>query len=285
MKKYDVAGLSAAVFTDGKLIWNGSYGWADLSTSRAVNSGTLFRVASISKMVTATALMLLYEQGKFGLDAAGKDLMHSMQWFGNGLEGFYRQKGLNFHITDDLVPGRRLIGHSGEAYGLSGDAYFDLDSKIGFVFLMNGANLTDANPFYSVETTLAKTLMTSFAPPNSNKPMQLKAKAGDTFIAVNDRKIFLQTPAAITKIGKTQHLFLPAIAAADALSAGIEQTADKASFTVGRNKATLTADQAVLTCNGEKIVLSQAPYLDKGQLLVPVRELATALNINMKLSL
>ncbi|WP_021168348.1 D-alanyl-D-alanine carboxypeptidase precursor [Sporomusa ovata DSM 2662] len=403
MEKYKVVGLSAAVFNERKLIWNGSYGWADLATDRTVNTETVFRAASLSKMITATALMQLYEQGKFGLDddisqylgyqirnprysdvkitfrqllthtssivdsgayttilegtpallqeidiqdmlvpdgqyydpgtfgnyapgtqfsysnfgtgivgtlvekisglpfdkyctkyifqpldmsasfepsdiinwqniavlyrpdasltsfrptkdnyngtkptpatSAGAlahspagglrtnstdlakflqvhmnggmvkqhtrilkpdtaDLMHSMQWFGYSMSGFYKQKGLNFHITDDLVPGKRLVGHSGEAYGLSGDAYYDPDSKLGIVFLMNGANLIDANPYYSVENAIAKTLFTTFAPKASNKPKQIKAKAGASFITVNNRKIFLQTPVSIIKTGK-----------------------------------------------------------------------------------
>lgn len=489
MEEYQVVGLSATVFRDNKIIWSSGYGWADLEAERPITPATLFRVASLSKMVTATALMQLYDQGRFALDddiskylgyqvrnpsyptvkitfrqllthtssildcgayddlveenpallpqidikdmlvpggnyyqaatfasyppgsqfsysnfgtgiagslvekisgmpfdkyctkfifkplnmdasfepadiknwqniavlyrpdqqlanfrptkdgygsvkpeptaitaplgsALGRspagglrsstadfskfmqahmnggtynrtrilkadttDLMHSMQWFGYSMNGFYKQKGLNFHITDDLVPGRRLIGHSGEAYGLSSDAYYDPDSNLGIVFMMNGANLSGANPYYQVENTIAKTLFDSFAPKNTNKTRQIKAKKNAGYITVNDRKLFLPEPAAITKSGKSQSLFLPAISTADALSCGISQQGSQLTFTHGSSKAVITAGQAEMLLNGETIALSQSPYNQNGQIMIPVRELADALKINVKISL
>jgi hypothetical protein len=218
------------------------------------------------------------------LKAATADIMHNMQWFGYGLGGFYKQKGLNFHITDDLIPGRRLVGHSGEAYGLSGDAYFDPAGKVGVVFLMNGARLTDAAPFYSVETAIAKTLFTTFSPKSNKKTKKLSTKANANYITVDDRKIFLQAPVSLIKSGKTSQLFLPVMAAADALSTSIEQADDTVIFTLGQNKASLTAGQALMNVNGQPVVLPQAPYKQNGQIQVPVRELAAALKIKIKFS-
>ncbi|MDD3653561.1 MAG: serine hydrolase [Desulfotomaculaceae bacterium] len=65
------------------------------------------------------------------------DLMQQIQWSGFGLEGFYKQMGLMFHITDALA-GRRLTGHAGEAYGLVSDMYFDRDERNGVIFITNG---------------------------------------------------------------------------------------------------------------------------------------------------
>ncbi|SMC96055.1 serine hydrolase [Sporomusa malonica] len=489
MEEYKVVGLSATVFRDNKIVWSGGYGWANLETERPVTPDTLFRVASLSKMVTATALMQLYDQGKFGLDddiskylgyqvrnpnypttkitfrqllthtsgildcgaydgivaenpallhdidikdilvpggqyyqsatfanyppgsqfsysnfgtgiagslvekisgmpfdkyctkfifkplnmdasfepadiknwqniavlyrpdrqlanfrptkdayngtkpeptaitaplgsALGRspagglrsstadfskfmqahmnggaykrtrilkadtsDLMHSMQWFGYSMDGFYKQKGLNFHITDDLVPSKRLVGHSGEAYGLSSDAYYDPDSKFGIVFMLNGAKLTDANPYYRVENAIAETLFDSFAPKNTNKHKQIKAKKNASFITVNQRKLFLPEPAVIAKSGKAQILFLPAISTADALSAEISQQGNQLTFTYGSNKAALTVGQTELFVNGATRPLPQAPYKQNGQIMVPVRELADALKMNVKIRL
>lgn len=486
MEKFRVVGLAAAVFTDNKLVWKGGYGWSNLETGRTVTYDTLFRAASISKMVTATALMQLYEQGRFKLDddisqylgyevrnpnypddkitfrqllthtssivdsgaydtilqgplpltdidikellvpdgqfyeedtfanyqpgsnfcysnfgtmiigrlieklsglsfekycsryifsplnmdagfepadiknwkniavlyrpdadlenytptkdnfhetkpsptaphvpgapvhspAGGlrascpdlakflqahmnggtykntrilksdtADLMHSIQWFGNSMNGFYKQKGLNFHITDDLVPGKRLIGHAGEAYGLVGDAYYDPDRNLGMVFLINGAHLTaDATPYYAVENAVATTLFTAFAPKRI-PPKQLKAKSGAEFITVNDRKIFLQTPVAIAKPAKNPILFLPAIAVADALGTTLEQNDDSFTFTYEQNKATLAAGQIAMLVNNKEVLLPLPPYLHNGQLLVPVRAVAEALKISIKISL
>jgi CubicO group peptidase (beta-lactamase class C family) len=68
MTKYNIVGTSAAFVQDGKVIWSNGYGWADLEREKLVTPDTIFRVASISKSITATALMQLWEKGKFGLD-------------------------------------------------------------------------------------------------------------------------------------------------------------------------------------------------------------------------
>ena len=69
LKTYDVAGVVVAVVKDGKLLLAKGYGFADLAHRRpVVPESTLFRVASISKLFTATAVMQLVEQGKLDLD-------------------------------------------------------------------------------------------------------------------------------------------------------------------------------------------------------------------------
>jgi CubicO group peptidase (beta-lactamase class C family) len=61
-------GLSVAVIKDGKTAFLRAYGFANLETMTKATPDTLFGIASISKAVTATALMQLFEQGRFGLD-------------------------------------------------------------------------------------------------------------------------------------------------------------------------------------------------------------------------
>jgi CubicO group peptidase (beta-lactamase class C family) len=60
--------MQAAYISDGELIWTGSYGVKTFQTNDSVNDNTLFMTASISKPVTALALMKLYDQGKVELD-------------------------------------------------------------------------------------------------------------------------------------------------------------------------------------------------------------------------
>lgn len=62
-------GISAAVVQDGAFVWSAGFGMADLENSVPATSQTLFRLASISKSITATAAMELWEQGKLDLDA------------------------------------------------------------------------------------------------------------------------------------------------------------------------------------------------------------------------
>jgi CubicO group peptidase (beta-lactamase class C family) len=61
-------GVSVAVVRDGGVLWTREYGEADVATKEKVTESTLFEQASVSKTVTATALMQLWEQGKLGLD-------------------------------------------------------------------------------------------------------------------------------------------------------------------------------------------------------------------------
>lgn len=63
-----VPGMAAAVFRDGRLIWHGEVGHADVHSGRPVAPQTRFRLASVSKFVTAAMLARLVEAGRFDLD-------------------------------------------------------------------------------------------------------------------------------------------------------------------------------------------------------------------------
>jgi serine beta-lactamase-like protein LACTB len=64
-----VPGLSAAVVLNGEPAWSEGFGMADLENNVPVTSQTLFRLASVSKPITATAAMQLWEQDKLDLEA------------------------------------------------------------------------------------------------------------------------------------------------------------------------------------------------------------------------
>ena len=69
MSQNNVPGLSIAVVENGALIWQNGYGLADLENFVPAKTSTEYRLASVSKPITATAVMKLYEQGKIDLDA------------------------------------------------------------------------------------------------------------------------------------------------------------------------------------------------------------------------
>src|SRR6266581_79196 len=62
-------GISAAVVQDGEFVWSAGFGMADLENSVPATSQTLYRLGSISKPITATAAMALWEHGKLDLDS------------------------------------------------------------------------------------------------------------------------------------------------------------------------------------------------------------------------
>ena len=68
MAHYKVPGVSIAVVNDGALEWAQGYGVLEAGRSRPVSSETRFQAASISKPVTAMAVLALVAQGKLRLD-------------------------------------------------------------------------------------------------------------------------------------------------------------------------------------------------------------------------
>ncbi len=62
-------GISAAVVQDGEFLWSAGFGMADLENSVSATSETLYRLGSISKPITATAAMELWERGKLDVDS------------------------------------------------------------------------------------------------------------------------------------------------------------------------------------------------------------------------
>jgi serine beta-lactamase-like protein LACTB, mitochondrial len=69
MASTHVPGLSVAVVENGEYEWASGYGLADVENNAPASEHTLFRLASISKSLTATAAMQLFERGQLDLDA------------------------------------------------------------------------------------------------------------------------------------------------------------------------------------------------------------------------
>jgi serine beta-lactamase-like protein LACTB, mitochondrial len=61
-------GVSVAVVENAQYEWAQGFGLADLENNVPASEHTLYRLASISKSITATAAMQLWEQGKLDLD-------------------------------------------------------------------------------------------------------------------------------------------------------------------------------------------------------------------------
>ena len=70
MRAATIPGLAVGLARDGVVRLARGYGLADIATGRAVTADTRFHIASLTKTVTATAVMLLVEDGRLTLDAA-----------------------------------------------------------------------------------------------------------------------------------------------------------------------------------------------------------------------
>lgn len=68
MWRYGIKGASLAVVREGRLVYAKGYGWADEAEGVLVSPGSIFRLASLSKLITAAAIMKLCESGLLSLD-------------------------------------------------------------------------------------------------------------------------------------------------------------------------------------------------------------------------
>lgn len=68
MKHYHVPGVSVAFLDHGEIAWTRTYGFADVAAKTPATPETLFQAASISKPVSALAMLRLVQEGKLNLD-------------------------------------------------------------------------------------------------------------------------------------------------------------------------------------------------------------------------
>ncbi len=70
-----IVGMAVTVIRKREVLFDAQFGLADREAQRAVDSASLFRLASISKPVTATMVMQLVDAGKLALDADVRALL------------------------------------------------------------------------------------------------------------------------------------------------------------------------------------------------------------------
>ena len=68
MEKQHIPALSALIFDTDKIVYEGYFGQSNIAQNKALQEDHLFLLASVSKVVTATALLQLYEKGHFKLN-------------------------------------------------------------------------------------------------------------------------------------------------------------------------------------------------------------------------
>lgn len=98
METEHIPGLAACIVKDGEIIWTGAYGHANIEHDREVADTTVFVLASVSKTVTGTALMQLWEDGSFELD--------------DSINGYLPFEVVNPHFPDSAITFRMLMTHT-----------------------------------------------------------------------------------------------------------------------------------------------------------------------------
>ena len=112
MKENPVMGLSVAVVKDNKFIYTHSFGLKDIETNAPLTNENIFRIASISKSFSATAILQLVEAKKVNLDQDVSELI-----------GF---KVRNPKFPEIIITLRLMLSHLSSINDSQG--YFSLDS-------------------------------------------------------------------------------------------------------------------------------------------------------------
>lgn len=152
----------------------------DLSTYTVGDNGSIFgpqAALRISAKDLSKFMMMHMNGGIYKgvriLQDSTVHLMHSPQWAYNGSNGdtyynLFKEWGLGFQLITNTENGdivfsdREMKGHTGDAYGLLSDMYFDEESKSGIIFITNGSaesfDYGTATAFYAVEEDVYSTL-------------------------------------------------------------------------------------------------------------------------------
>jgi len=113
MQDRGAVGAAIAVTRAGKLIYARGFGYANLQNKEPVQPTSLFRIASISKTITAVAVLQLVQKRKLGLDVAFVDVLKLRPVLEAGREPDSRMRQVTI---------RHLLNHCG---GWDRDEAFD----------------------------------------------------------------------------------------------------------------------------------------------------------------
>ena len=143
----NLPGIVALIARNGKIVFHKAYGMAHNTSGTTMKKDAIFRIASQTKAITSTAVMILWEEGKFRLDDPIKKYIPE---FGEAkiLDTFNEQDStFTTKPAKDQITIRDLITHtSGIGYGvIDGDERFKkIYSKAGITDLFTTENISIA---------------------------------------------------------------------------------------------------------------------------------------------
>ncbi|MBS1871674.1 MAG: beta-lactamase family protein [Acidobacteria bacterium] len=110
-----IPGAVALVLRDGKPVYEQSFGWADREAGRKMTGDTLFRIASQTKAITSTAVMILVEEGKIGIT---EPVSHFIPSFDKTTVAVKDDNGIKFVPAKRRITIHDLLTHTaGISYG------------------------------------------------------------------------------------------------------------------------------------------------------------------------
>lgn len=137
-------GASLAVIKDGRVFYSKAYGLADVENNVPASTSTNYRLASVTKQFTATAILKLVDQGKLSLDTRLPDALP-------GFPGYARDVKIRHLLqhTSGLVDYEDFVPDTQAVQVLDADVLKML-SKIDSVYFPAGAKFRYSNSGYAL---------------------------------------------------------------------------------------------------------------------------------------
>ncbi len=148
--KGDLPGVVAMVVRKGKIVYNKAFGMADNQTDRKMQTDDIFRIASQTKAITATAVMILWEEGRFQLDDPISKFIPEFKNAGVLKTFRYSDTTYTTQPADREITIRHLLTHT------SGIGYGFIDGDERFKLIYRKAGITDA--FTTEKVSLAENI-------------------------------------------------------------------------------------------------------------------------------
>ena len=145
----ELPGIVALVARNGKIVYYKAFGLSDNQTGRALERNDIFRIASQTKALTATAVMMLWEEGKFRLDDPISKYIPEFQ-NAQVLDTLYEDSTYKTRPANKEISIRHLLTHtSGVGYGI-------INSDKRFRKIYGDAGIIDA--FTTQNITIAENI-------------------------------------------------------------------------------------------------------------------------------
>jgi CubicO group peptidase (beta-lactamase class C family) len=223
MEQHDVTGLSLALVDGGRIVWARGFGHADAAAGIEADEHTVYKIGSITKLFTATAIMQLSERGMVDIEAPVTDyvpelavksrfdgagpirvrhlMTHHSGLPGDKIEGMFGEPPEDYHdIVDYLAtqyvssPPEHAFAYSNLAVSLegivveraSGSSYDDYVTRN----ILEPLGMTSSSVYLGAKT--ADTLAKAYSAGEEGVELDLRdVPAGNIYSSVADMSRFM----------------------------------------------------------------------------------------------
>jgi CubicO group peptidase (beta-lactamase class C family) len=137
-----IPGANIFVARRGQVVMDKSFGMNDIEAKKALKNNDIFRIMSMSKALTSTAVMMLYEEGRFNLD---DPISKYIPAFKNAqiLDTVYTDTTYKSHPAKNEITIRHLLTHTA---GIPYENPLHTKAKIPFFFSVKNEKIAETIP-------------------------------------------------------------------------------------------------------------------------------------------